>query len=140
MSILVDTGGWYALADTADRHHAAAARYYRERAQEAAFATTDLILAETWTLVHAHLGRPAAMVFWDGLRETRIPIVSAEPVDLEAAWRIAQAFPDQTFSFVDCVTFAMMERLGITDVFGFDSHFLVYRYGPTRARAFRRAP
>lgn len=140
MSTLVDTGGWYALADTADRHHAEARRFYSERAHEAPFATTDLILAETWTLIHAHLGRPAALAFWEGLRDTQIPIVSVEPVDLEAAWRIVQAFPDQTFSLVDCVTFATMERLGITDVFGFDSHFLIYRYGPTRQRAFHRVP
>ncbi len=140
MSILVDTGGWYALADTADRHHAEARRFYTERAQEATLATTDLILAETCALIHAHLGRPAALVFWEGLRDAQIPIVTAELVDLEAAWRIVQAFSDQSFSLVDCVTFAMMERLGITDVFGFDSHFLVYRYGPNRQRAFRRIP
>jgi predicted nucleic acid-binding protein len=63
-----------------------------------------------------------------------------EPVDLEAAWRIAQAYPDQAFSFVDCLSFALMERLGIEEVFAFDAHFLVYRFGPGRRRGFRRVP
>jgi predicted nucleic acid-binding protein len=62
------------------------------------------------------------------------------PIDLEAAWHIAQAFPDQPFSFVDCTSFAIMERLGILDAFAFDTHFLVYRFGPDRQRALRRFP
>lgn len=33
-----------------------------------------------------------------------------------------------------------MERLGINDAFAFDSHFLVYRFGTGRQRAFRRFP
>ena len=140
MSILVDTGAWYALADTADRHHHGASSLYTDRAPQASFITTDLILAETWTLINAHLGRPAALAFWQALRDTQIPIITMEAVDLEAAWRIMQAFPDQLFSFVDCATFALMERLGITNAFAFDAHFLVYRYGPNRQRAFHRIP
>ncbi len=140
MTILVDTGAWYALADAADRHHNEARRFYADHLEQDTLLTTDLIVAETWSLIHAHLGRPAALAFWGGLRDTQIPVVTEGAVDLEAAWRIVEAFPDQVFSFVDCATFALMERLGITDAFAFDSHFLVYRYGPDRQRSLHRFP
>jgi len=140
VSILVDTGAWYALADTADRHHRNAQHFYAGCLGQDTFITTDLIVAETWSLIHAHLGRPAALAFWGGLRDAQIPITILGAVDLEAAWRIVEAVPDQLFSFVDCTTFAVMERLHIDDAFAFDSHFLIYRYGPNRQRAFRRVP
>jgi len=138
--MIVDTGAWYAVADRSDRHHVAARRFYRERAPLGLFVTTDLIVAETWTLLSAHLGRPAAVTFWATLRDTRTPIVTIDAVDLESAWHIVQTLPDQTFSFVDCTTFAVMQRLGIDEAFAFDSHFLAYRYGMPRQRAFRRFP
>jgi predicted nucleic acid-binding protein len=69
-----------------------------------------------------------------------VPIVTLDPADLEAAWRIAQAFPDQDFSSTDCTSFALMERRGLEEAFAFDAHFLVYRYGAGRRRAFRRYP
>ena len=82
--MLVDTGAWYALADTSDRHHEEAKRFYTEQPDQTAFATTDLIVAETCALLSAHLSRDEA--------------------------------------------------------FAFDAHFLVYRFGPGRQRAFRRFP
>lgn len=136
MSILVDTGAWYALADKSDRHHTKAGSFFLDQAARTPFLTTDLIAAETWTLLNAHLGRSAAVVFWETLRETKIPVLTVQPADLEAAWRIIQAFPDQTFSLVDSVTFAVMERVGVTESFTFDAHFMVYRYGHKRNKSF----
>jgi len=91
-------------------------------------------------VLSARLGQSAALAHWGALREARIPVLAPDPVDLEAAWRIAQDYSDQSFSFVDCTTFAMMERLGITDAFAFDVHFLEYRFGPGRSRGFRSFP
>ena len=102
--------------------------------------TSSLVLSETFTLLSFRLGRAAALRFWDALREARIEVVAVDSADLEAAWRLAQAFPDQDFSVTDCTSFAVMERLGIEDVFAFDAHFLVYRYGRSRDKAFRRRP
>ena len=140
MSVLVDTGAWYALAVSSDSHHKEARAFYTQHVGSAHFVTTDLVLAESVALLNAHLGRPAGLTFWGTLRETKIPVLTPEPADLEAAWHIAQAYADQAFSFVDCTTFAMMERLGIDDAFAFDAHFLVYRFGPGRRKKFRRLP
>jgi len=140
VSIFVDTGAWYTVADCSDRHHAEATRFYLDRAPAGDLVTSDLVVGETWALLAAHLGRPAAQTFWATLRDLQVPILTLEPVDLEAAWRIAVAFPDQDFSFTDCTSFALMERRGIEDAFAFDAHFLVYRYGADRRRAFRRHP
>jgi len=140
VDVLVDTGAWYALADRTDRHHQAAREFYEQQAGTASLVTTDLVIAETFALLSAHMGRPAALTHWGALREARIPVLAPDPADLEAAWRIAQAYSDQRLSFVDCTTFAMMERLGITDAFAFDTHFLVYRFGPGLREGFRRLP
>ena len=140
MSIFVDTSAWYAVMDRGDRWHDQATRFYLERAGQTELLTSSLVLAETWTLLTAHLGRPAALLLWGMLREARMTIVTVEPTDLEAAWRILQAFPDQDFSLTDGTSFAVMERLGVDEAFTFDAHFLVYRYGARRQRAFTRHP
>src|SRR5438034_809767 len=88
--MLVDTGAWYAIADASDRHHQEAREFYTEHAGRTAFVTTALIVAESWALVQSHLGRTAAVTFWAALREARIPVLTVEPVDLEAAWHIAE--------------------------------------------------
>ncbi len=134
--IMVDTGAWYAICDASDRNHGRAKEFYEQVAGTIPLVTTDIILAETWTLLVARLGRPAAITFWQTIREAGIYVVTLEEADIEAAWHILNAFPDQTFSFTDCTTFAAMERLRIERVFTFDSHFAIYRYGPGRKKAF----
>ena len=139
-SMLVDTGAWYAIADRSDRHHRRARRFYLDEAPKGRLITTYLIVAECWSLIAAHLGRPAAVTFLETLRIASIPILALDAVDLEAAWHILRTFADQTFSFTDCTSFALMERVGVHEAFAFDAHFLVYRFGSRRDRAFRRWP
>jgi hypothetical protein len=81
VSTLVDTGVWFALADRRDHHHDEAREFYSGRVGQTNFVTTDLILAETWTLVHARLGRQATLKYWSGLREAHVPIVTVLTVD-----------------------------------------------------------
>ena len=40
----------------------------------------------------------------------------------ERAWRVFQQYADKGFSFTDCTSFALMERLDINTVFAFDDH------------------
>lgn len=140
MSILVDTGAFYALADASDSMHDRATALYSEYCETGAFVTTDYLLVETWMLINGRLGRRQAMTFWRSIRTGMIPLLGIQRVDLERAWQIAEHYADSTFSLVDCTTFALMERMGITHAFAFDDHFLYYRYGRDTKEHFTRLP
>jgi uncharacterized protein len=56
--------------------------------------------------------------------------------DLEAAWQIGVAYRDRDFSFVDRTSFAVMRRLGIEHAASLDADFAIFRFGPSRRRAF----
>jgi predicted nucleic acid-binding protein len=94
------------------------------------------VLAETWSLIRNRIHRKAADQFWEGIRSGVAALESVGLADLEAAWQIGLAFPDQNFSLVDRTSFAVMQRLGIERAASFDNHFAVFRYGPRQQRAF----
>ena len=133
MSVFVDTSVWFAAANIRDG--------YNRRAKEL-LATigepmlTDHILVETWRLVRSRVHRQAAESFWRSVAAGVVSLEVVKAADLEAAWAIGEAFPDQDFSIVDRTSFAVMERLGISRVASFDDHFAVYRHGRNRDRAF----
>jgi uncharacterized protein len=93
-------------------------------------------LVETWLLLRRRLHRHAAEQFWEGLRRGVAVIEPVSAADLEGAWAIGQAFPDQDFSLIDRTSFAVMERLGLHRVASFDDDFAVYRFGRDRRGAF----
>jgi predicted nucleic acid-binding protein len=133
VSVFVDTSAWYAAADAGDRSNA--------RAQDVLscgerLVTTDHVLVETWLLLRHRLHRRAAERFWYSLRTGVAAVESVLDADLEVAWAIGEAFPDQDFSLVDRTSFAVMQRLGIQKAASFDQDFAVFRYGPGRRRSF----
>jgi predicted nucleic acid-binding protein len=97
---------------------------------------SDHVLVETWLLLNSRYHRHAAESFWQGIRHGPVRVEQVTASDLEAAWAIDEAFSDQNFSIVDCTSFAVMERLGISRVASFDDDFAIYRFGRNRDRAF----
>lgn len=133
MSVFVDSSAFYAAIDKGDGAHDRARRALSEAGE---YVTTDHVVTETWSLVQLRLGWHVAEQFWSGIRAgaARVEIVLA--TDLDAAWSIGEAWPDQGFSMVDRTSFAVMERLGIDRVASFDRDFAIYRFGRRRERAF----
>lgn len=78
----------------------------------------------------------AGEALWSAIRDGAARLELVSEVDVDAAWQIGRAFPDQGFSLVDRTSFAVMERLGIAKAASFDHHFAVYRYGRNRQKAF----
>lgn len=133
MSLCVDTSIWYAAADKGDRSNARAKQIL---GGGEALITTDHVLIETWVLIRHRINRHAAERWWEALRNGAALIEPVGLADLEVAWTIGQAFPDQDFSIVDRTCFAVMQRLGIQRVASLDDHFAVFRFGRDRKRAF----
>ena len=133
MSAFVDSSIWFAAGNMRERRN--------ERAKQILADTSDLhitdhVLVETWLLLNSRIHRNAAEQFWRGIRGGAATIEKVTAADLEAAWAIGEAFPDQDFSLVDRTSFAVMERLGIMRVASFDDDFAIYRFGRNRDRAF----
>jgi uncharacterized protein len=137
MSLFVDTSVWYAAADRGDRGHARARSVLSKGGD---LVTTDHVLVETWLLLRHRLGRRAAERFWEGLRGGVAEIEPVGAADLQAAWVMAEAFPDQDFSIVDRTSFAVMLRMGLRRVASFDADFAVFRFGRGRRNAFEVVP
>ena len=60
------------------------------------------------------------------LRQQTAILQSVTAPDRQKALQVFRRYSDHLFSFVDCTSFAVMERLGITYAFAFDSHFDEY--------------
>lgn len=135
MTVFVDTGVLFAAAHAGDRSHAAAKRILEVSGSDGAV-TTDHVLVECWSLLNARIGRHAAMRFWSAVRYAPLEIELTTRADLERAQAIAERWADQSFSLVDCTSFAVMERLGCYRAASFDRDFAVYRFGPSGTRAF----
>lgn len=97
--------------------------------------TSDHVRLETWFLVNRRLVERQRERTWKALREV-CALECVVPADIDLAWDLGEAFPDQTFSLVDRTCFAIMRRLGITRAASLDDHLAVVRFGPRRDRAF----
>jgi len=127
--IFVDTGAWFALAVRNDPDHAAAMRWLGQNHEP--LITTDYILAETATLIRMRdktpRGHRLAVRIASSILEQEAAILRhVSSVDIQKAFQAFRNYSDHIFSFVDCTSFIIMERLGITHAFAFDSHFDEY--------------
>jgi predicted nucleic acid-binding protein len=89
--------------------------------------TSNYVLDEIITLLKIRLGPTIAITFgqklWNQEVSTLVRITEEDEV---SAWGIFRQYEDKGFSFTDCTSFALMERLEIHTVFAFDDHFVQY--------------
>jgi predicted nucleic acid-binding protein len=126
--VFIDTSAFVALADRDDHfHQAAAEKLSRLRRERLPQVTTNYVLVETYTRLRRLLGLPATLQFGYGLQRLagagQLSIAYADPALDEAAWGIFRHYADQSFSFVDCASFAWLQAAGDVLVFAFDEHF-----------------
>ncbi len=136
--VFVDTSIWYAAADDGDASNETARALLTEHA--GTLVTSDLVLAELWNLVNARIGHRIANRVVAAVVAGIARVKCTTGADFEAAEAVAAAFDDQSFSLTDRTSWALMERLAITDALALDAGFRIYRYGPQRRRAFAVRP
>ncbi len=123
MNCFVDTSGFYAMLDADDAHHPAAqAEWDQLLLSETVLVTSSYVLVETLALMQHRLGLDAVRLFHAEV----FPLLRVEWVEgglHESGLAGVLGARRTKLSVVDCVSFAVMRRLGLRDVFTFDTHF-----------------
>jgi predicted nucleic acid-binding protein len=119
----VDASALVALADQDDASHAAAAAAYHDLVSSGfRLFTTDLALASAHELLVAALG-PEIARSW--LAQCAIHVQSVTAADLEEGRRaIEEGSSPPGATLTATVHLAVLDRLGVTDVFAVDQGFL----------------
>ena len=119
--MFVDSSAWYALVNARDKNHLAAKRFLEAGHR---LLTTNFVIDETITLVLVRKGYQAAVDLGEQLwSEEQARIVWLSRADQRAAWQLFKRYSDKDFSFTDCTSFVVMERLELTHAFAFDENF-----------------
>ncbi len=121
--IFVDTSFWIAFRNEKDVNHERACRmmqeFFRLREQ---LVITDHIFAET----HAYFVRSTLkrkQIMTDLLNNPVVRNMAIGPEDRNLALKWLRERDDKVWSYVDALSFAIIERNGIQAAASFDAHF-----------------
>lgn len=127
--VFVDTGAFAALAILHDEYDRRAVALFQELVRKRVqFITTNLVVAESYSLILARAGRESAIRTLRSIDRQPDDIIRVSEFDERRARMILEQYQDKSFSLVDAISFAVMERLGVTEAFAFDRHFAQFGF------------
>ena len=121
--LFVDTSYLIAALNPLDRNHETAMELKDVLATLCPI-TTNHVLGECWTFARRRFGHGAAVKLVDALRHSeRYRIVHVEHKLEEAALEWLRKHDEREYSFVDAVSFQLMDERNIIDALAFDADF-----------------
>lgn len=123
--VFADSQGWIALLNRSDQYHTAACKMMTAFARERrGIVTTDWVLAETGNglaRTNARAEFVEAVRRLQGSRSVTIVRISEE--HFQQALEMFGRAGDKGWGLVDCASFVVMTRRGVTEAFTNDHHF-----------------
>lgn len=124
-SIFVDTGAWVAYVSPDDQYHHVASQWMHHNRRH--LVTTDYVVDEALTLLKAR-GEPVraqqlGVLLFGGSFNSLIDLHYLSEQDVLAAWDVFRTYSDKEWSFTDCTSKMVIDKLGLTHAFAFDQHF-----------------
>jgi len=120
--IFVDTGGWFASIVPTDKNHDKARNWFLQNREP--LITTNYVVDETLTLFKPRGEYARALQigerFFNGSLSS---VYDLNSEDIAETWEAFKGFSDKEWSFTDCSSKVVMEKLGIIRAFAFDIHF-----------------
>ena len=124
-TIFVNSSGWLALYNTNDPNHPAAVQLWEHlRNQPVRFVVTDYVLDQVYSALKMFGSLQAAQAVHDLVRNSQlIRFFMTDTVIFDRAWRVFVEDDHPHWTFTDCVNYSVIQYLGISEVFTFDSNF-----------------
>lgn len=125
--VFVDTGAYFAWIDPKDANHLAALAIMRGLiARGFRLYTSNFVLAELHALLLTRINRQIAFDTLTAIDNSDTTIIRVTQADELRARQIIAQYDDKNFSLTDCTSFAIMDRLGISQAMSFDGNFGQY--------------
>ena len=120
--IFVDTSAWFAAIVPDDRNYEIVQKWLESNSDQ--LLTTDYVIDETLTLLKARGEYRYAIELGAHFFGGELAIVAkVENGDLLRAWELFRDYSDKEWSFTDCTSKVVMERLGVKTALAVDHHF-----------------
>lgn len=125
--LFVDTSGWICFFDRDNHEHKAVLGVYQQAMQQhRGIVTTNYIIAELLPLFFSR-GKLSHQGIIQAIRQLRtspqIEIVHIDPATDDEVWGMVEKYTDKQWSWVDCSSFVLMQRFGMTEALTTDRHF-----------------
>lgn len=121
--VFIDTSALYSALNAGDQNHRAALRRWSQLlASDELLLTSNYVLLETVALIQRRMGVPATRDFQTGF----VPALDVLWIDRALHEHAVSALlmgGQRDLSLVDCVSFAVMRKLGLDTAFAFDAHY-----------------
>ena len=130
MLVFVDTSALVALAIQSDRNHRAASAYLDAILRKGIrLVTSRSVVIEYIDGVTKRIGKREAIKQIHFIEASAVIRVEEDtPEDHARARDIFLQYDDQEIDMTDSLSFAVMERLGLKEVFTFDKDFIVHGF------------
>jgi predicted nucleic acid-binding protein len=121
--VFADTFYWLALINPRDQAHHEARTLSQSLSEP--LLTTAWILTEVGDAMHDPVNRPTFVrLMHDIANDPQTTVVSAEQRWFDRGFAIFSARLDKRWSLTDCISFAIMQDMGLTDALTGDSDFV----------------
>ena len=124
--VFVDTSGWASFFVRTDPHHAKASALITQwQQQNRHIVTTNYVLSELIALfIRFRVRRPTVLNYIEAICSAAwIEIVHIDKALDAEAWQLLAERLDKEWSHVDCASFVVMEKRGLTEALTTDRHF-----------------
>lgn len=124
-TIFVNSSGWLALYNTRDPNHAIATQLWEHlRTQPVRFVITDYVLDQVYSVLKMFGSLQSAQAVHELMKNSQlVRFFMTDTVIFDRAWRVFVEDDHPQWTFTDCVNYAVIQYLGVTEVFTFDSNF-----------------
>lgn len=126
-ALFVDSGGWIAFFSARDQHHREADALFRQAAEKRTpLITTNLVIAEVHRLLLHRAGTRIAAAALDRICQSDlVEIVFTDEALHQQARAWLARLGDQTITYTDAASFAVMQRRGCKLALTFDRDFVI---------------
>ena len=125
-TVFVDTGYLFALEIANDQHHHAATQQWHSIVGALPrLVTTSYVFDEVVTFFNSRGQHAKAMQVGNNLLQSpSVQFIHVDTALFDAGWAYFQRHQDKKYSLTDCISFIVMQQLGIQRAFAFDQHFV----------------